>query len=281
MPSPPSRPLLLAVGVAAAAAVAVAVDAFLIEPAWVQVTHHDLALPGLPPPWHGARVVHLTDLHYGNPRSRSLFEWMIRKVNEMAPDLVVITGDYVVDHAVEVKGCAHYLEQLRSRHGVIGVLGDHDYAIRAKPQRPLDGLPESLAGAGLRLLRDDGVELPGGLRVAGTDPITQRVRTGSLERALESTPNPHLFLSHSPEIMVAASKRRLPIVLSGHTHGGQVVIPFFGPPVTYTRLPRRCVSGWCSRGATRVYTCRGLSSHKSLRFCCRPEVAVFRLIDGG
>src|SRR5207248_2405454 len=131
-----------------------------------------------------------------------------------------------------------------------------------------------------RLLRDAATELPGGLRVAGTDPITRRVRAGSLERALEDAPKPHVVLSHSPEIIIAASERGLPMVLCGHTHGGQVVIPFYGPPLTYIKLPNRYAAGWSSMGATRMYTGRGLSSHKSLRFCCRPEIAVFELVEG-
>src|SRR5689334_6556518 len=79
-----------AAGVAAAAAAAVAVRAFLIEPLSVEITRHDLALPALPPAWRGARVVHLTDLHYGDPHSARLLSWMVRTVNDLTPDLIVI-----------------------------------------------------------------------------------------------------------------------------------------------------------------------------------------------
>ena len=280
MPDRPFHPALLAAGLVATALAAVAVDAFVIEPRWVQVTHHELPLPGLPAAWAGARIVHLTDLHYGNPHSQSLFAWMVRTVNGLEPDLVVVTGDYVVERSAEIQACAFHLGQLSSRHGVVGVLGDHDYTGRAKgtPRRQLDGVVEALEAGGVHLLRDVGVELAGGLRVAGTDPLTGRLQAGSLEQTLERMPEPHLLLSHSPEIIVAASRRDLPMVLCGHTHGGQVVIPFYGPPLTYIKLPRRYASGWSSMGSTRMYTCRGLSTHKSVRFCCRPEIAVFRLV---
>src|SRR5437763_329016 len=197
MPDRPFRPVLLAAGLAAAAVAAVALDAFVIEPRWVQVTHHKLALPELPPAWADARIVHLTDLHYGNPRSQSLFEWMVRTVNGMEPDLVVITGDYVVERSAEIQGCAFHLGQLRSRHGILGVLGDHDYTGRAKgpPRRPLDGVVEALEATGVRLLRDAGVELDGGLRLAGTDPMTRLLQAGNLEQALRTMPDPHLLLS--------------------------------------------------------------------------------------
>jgi predicted MPP superfamily phosphohydrolase len=67
------------------------------------------------------------------------------------------------------------------------------------------------------------------------------------------------------------------MVLCGHTHGGQVVVPLYGPPVTLIRIHRRYASGWSQMGPTRMYTGRGLASHLSLRFLCRPEVAVFTL----
>jgi uncharacterized protein len=276
-------PIPLLAGVALAGAAVLAIDAFLVEPARVEVTCHDLPLPGLPAAWNEARVVHLTDLHYGNPRSDRLFQWMVRTVNDLHPDLILITGDFVVEHPCEAAPCARYLSELRSKHGVVGVLGDHDFTIRS--QRPVRGLVEGLEGAGVRLLRNESVELPGGLRIAGIDPLTRKIRRGSLASALgnayptEAGGKPHLLLAHSPDIIPEASKQGVPMVLCGHTHGGQVVVPFYGPPVTHTRVGRQHASGWSRRGDTRMYTCRGLASHHSLRFLCRPEIAVFRLVE--
>src|SRR5262245_6258437 len=84
-------------GAALGAAAVLAVDALLIEPARVQVTQHSLPLPDLPLAWEGARVVHLTDLHYGGPRSEALLAWMVRVVNDLNPDLIAITGDFVLN----------------------------------------------------------------------------------------------------------------------------------------------------------------------------------------
>src|SRR5690242_17686594 len=112
MPAEPPNRLLLAAGAALAGAAALALDAFCIEPAWVQVTRHDLPLPGLPAAWEGARLVHLTDLHYGAPRCEALLEGMVRRVNEMEPDLIAITGDFCQTRTAEVAACARYLERL-------------------------------------------------------------------------------------------------------------------------------------------------------------------------
>lgn len=263
--------------VATAGVVAAAIDAVFIEPANVELTRYALPIPGLPAAWHGAKMVHLTDLHYGDPRSNALFEWMVRTVNGLEPDLIVITGDYIVHRPSEGIGAAKYLKQLQAKQGVVGVLGDHDYHTRTKAT--VAGVVDRLQAAGVRLLRNESIELPGGLRIAGVDPTTRKVQKANLQAALASAPDhkPHLLLSHAPDIILDAAEQSIPVVLCGHTHGGQVVIPFYGPPVTHSTVGREYASGWSSLKDTRMYTGRGLASHHSLRFCCRPEITLFTL----
>jgi predicted MPP superfamily phosphohydrolase len=264
-------------GVAIGGAAVLAADAFLIEPLSIQVTRHDLPLPRLPAGWEGARMVHVSDLHYGDPFCNTVLGRMVEKVNALEPDLIVITGDFILEHGSEIAPCARFLAQLKSRRGIVAVLGDHDYFERTTTV--MEGLPEALADAGVRLLRNDAVELEGGLRIAGTEPFTRKVRTADLGKALGACPpeGPHLLLSHSPDLLPDAAERGVPMLLCGHTHGGQVVVPFYGPPVTHTRIGRRFASGWSSMQGTRLYTNRGLASHLCLRFLCPPEIAVFRL----
>lgn len=266
----------VAAGLAVAGLASLALRAFLIEPTRVEVTSHALPIPGLPAPWEGKRLVHLTDLHYGNAHSERLFRHMVEVVNDLEPDLIVITGDFLVRTAREVMPCVRYVQQLRARHGILAVLGDHDYGPVVR--HPITGLCPALAEIGVRLLRNDAVELPGGLRVAGVDPTTGKVKGADLRVALRALSRPpHLLLAHSPDIINQASIHEVPMVLCGHTHGGQVVVPFYGPPVTHTRVSRRHASGWSSLNGTRMYTGRGLGSHFSLRFLCLPEIACFTL----
>lgn len=270
-------PMPFAAGALAVGVAAVAVRAFLIEPRYVEVSNHALPLLDLPGEWEGARVVHLSDLHYGNPHSEMLFRWMVRTVNDHEPDLIVITGDFIVDQEKHVAPCLRLLAGLRSRRGILGVTGDHDFC--GRPRRPVPGLLEGLSDLGIRMLRNHAELLPGGLRVVGVEPTTRKIWTADLDRALSPLAGaaPHLLLSHSPDIVDEAVRREVPLVLCGHSHGGQVVVPFYGPPITHTRSGRKHASGWSSRGATRMYTNRGLGTHFSLRFLCRPEVAFFRL----
>jgi predicted MPP superfamily phosphohydrolase len=299
---------LVAAG-AAALVSALALRAFLIEPLHVEITRHDLPLPGLPVAWEGARLVHLTDLHAGDPHSERLLSWMVEQVNALKPDLIVITGDYVMRDNPQVAQCARHLAALRSRYGTWGVLGDHDFL--RSTEEPVPGLIEAIEAAGVRLLRNASAELPGGLRLGGSEPYTCQLRRARLDLALETplgderretrdesqpaqsaprhsrlsplasrverSEGPHLLLAHSPDIIGQASRRRVPVVLCGHTHGGQVVAPFFGPPLTHTQVGRRFASGWSRMDGTRMYTGRGLASHFSLRLFCRPEITLFTL----
>jgi predicted MPP superfamily phosphohydrolase len=272
---PLAVPLLA--GVAAAGAAALAVRAFLVEPARIELSQHPLPIPELPEPWIGQRVVHLTDLHYGNPRSERLFREMVETTDRLDPDLILITGDFVTRTAREVGPSLPHLRRLRARHGVIAVLGDHDYDGISK--RPITGLVPALQEIGIRLLRNEGIELPGGLRIAGVDPTTGKVKQADLRKALRSlSAPPHLLLSHSPDIITQASIHEVAMILCGHTHGGQVVVPGYGPPVTHTRVGRHYASGWSQMKGTRMYTGRGLGSHFSLRFCCPPEITEFTLV---
>jgi predicted MPP superfamily phosphohydrolase len=260
---------------AAAGIAALAVDSFLVEPSSVEITRYPLPIPNLPEAWVGAKVVHITDLHY--PRSKRLFEWLVRTVNTEEADLIVSTGDYVVHRPSEAVSAAKYLAQLRARHGVLGVLGDHDFHVKTKQE--IHGLVERISGAGVRLLRNTAIELPGGLWIAGIDPSTRKIQRADFDAAVRAVPGgkPHLLLSHAPDIIPEASRREVPVVLCGHTHGGQVVVPFYGPPITHSKVSKEYASGWSSLGKTRMYTGRGLASHYSLRFCCRPEITVFTL----
>lgn len=279
MPERCPGPLSLLAGLAVAGAIVAAVDAFIVEPSNVEVTYHDLSVPELPPGWAGERMIHLTDLHYGDPRSDLLLRWMVETVNALEPDLIVLTGDYAMKHPSEVAPCVRYLAQLRSRRGLVGVLGDHDFDLSTQEVFP--GMVEGMRRAGIRVLRNDATELDG-LRIAGVEPSTRKQDLADLNRALRALNGrpPHLLLSHSPDIIPEASDRGVPLVLCGHTHGGQVVVPFFGPPVTHSRVSRAHASGWSSLNGTRMYTGRGLASHASLRFLCRPEITVFTLREG-
>lgn len=260
-------------------AAALAARAFLLEPVQVELTQHLVPVPDLPPAWEGAQVLHLSDLHYGDPRS----EWLMRLVRErvlaLRPRLIVITGDFIVRFRREVNPVVRHVAALTAPGGVLAVLGDHDFYRRTDV--PVCGIDAALERFGVRVLRNSAVTLPGGLRVAGTDPTTKKVWCANLPASLAAAGGiPHLLLTHSPDLLPEASAAGVPLMWCGHTHGGQVVVPCYGPPVTHTVVGRHFASGWVRWGVhgTRAYVNRGLASHASLRFLCRPEMALHTLV---
>jgi predicted MPP superfamily phosphohydrolase len=250
--------------VVAAAALAVAARA-LWEPHLLEVTHHRVHLPGSARP---VRVLHLTDLHGRRVAAARLGREARR------PDLVVFTGDLVSGERQLARAESALRDLVAALPPVprLAVLGNHDVLVG--PQR----VEAALARAGFRLLRNEAVALPSGLWVAGIDDSTEGVP--DLDGALSAVPPgaPVLLLSHGPQIFPSAALRDVPLVLCGHTHGGQVRLPVLGALFTAYRLGRGYDAGWFARGASRMYVGRGLGTvHLPVRFLCPPEVAVFDL----
>ncbi len=185
------------------------------------VRSHEVELPGLPAALDGLVLVQISDLHLGPMLGESWVAARIEQVRALRPDLVVVNGD-LVDHDVgKVEGLVPVLRRLSAPLGVFAVTGNHEFYA---------GLGRSLAlleGAGFRVLRDAHAEVAPGLVLAGVDDPTGRRQTGEddgfLERALEGRPpGAVVLLSHSPKGVEGAADLGVGLMLSGHTHGGQI-----------------------------------------------------------
>jgi uncharacterized protein len=203
---------------AAAGLAAVAVVQGLRAP---EVRVHEVGMRGLRPEYDGLRLVQISDLHLG-PFLRS--RWLVNRISQvqsLLPDLVVVTGDLVDRDAVLAEPLAPLLRSLQPRLGVWGVLGNHEYYA---------GLPVAVRvfeQAGIRLLRDSSVEVAPGLVMAGVDDLSARRQFGldghPVDRALVSRPpGATIFLCHSPWEAERASELGVGLMLSGHTHAGQI-----------------------------------------------------------
>jgi uncharacterized protein len=218
---------LLPAWVRAARATAVFVAAGLAVVAVVQglrapeVRVHDVRVPGLRADYDGLRLVQLSDLHLGPFLGRRWLASRIAEVQSLRPDLVVVTGDLVDRDAALAEPIAPLLRELRPRLGVWGVLGNHEYYA---------GLPFSVRvfeQAGIRLLRDSSVEIAPDLVLAGVDDLSARRQFGMdgrpVDRALVSRPpGATIFLCHSPWEAERAAELGVGLMLSGHTHAGQI-----------------------------------------------------------
>jgi uncharacterized protein len=239
-----------------------------------EITRHRIRLDRLPSAFRGFRIVQLTDIHHGVFLAADILQHVVHTVNELEPDLVVLTGDYITYSSAYIEPVAEILGQLRPKHGIIGVLGNHDFRVDA------DRVARTLSRAGVEMLRNRHTRIHHRdqyLYIAGVDDWYYRP---DLPRALRGIPKkvPTVLLSHNPSIVQSASDAGIPLVLSGHTHGGQLNLPILGS--IYGRTPEqlRFKVGWARLGPTQIYVSRGIGTIVlPLRVRCSPEIPVLTL----
>lgn len=248
------------------------------EPHWLEIVERRLPIANLPAQWQGARLVQLSDLHIGPQVKDSFLLESFRTVKELAPEIVVYTGDFT---SREEDGFAHanrmFAHLPLGRRGTFGVLGNHDYGRAWSEPEVADQIAELARAAGVKLLRNEVAEVDG-LQIAGVDDLwgTQF----DLRRALGLL-DPHrasVVLSHNPDTADEPGWGQYTgWILSGHTHGGQCKPPFLPPPLLPVRNRRYTAGEFELAGGRRLYINRGVGYVLRVRFNVRPEVTLFHL----
>jgi predicted MPP superfamily phosphohydrolase len=242
---------------------------YLYERYRLEITRLDVPVWGLPDALVGVRIVVLTDFH----RSRSVPEPLVREAVQIAknlsPDLIVLGGDYVTwgDRRF-VEPAADALSGLSAPNGVFAVLGNHD------DDRDM---PAALVRKGFTVLRDarTTVSIRGErVELAGIRFWTRKV--SDLERIFRGSRGFPLLLAHDPRRLVEAAAFDIPLVISGHTHGGQVVFPGVGT-IAARKFPVLAGLGYQAR--TTLFVSRGIGTvYVPVRVNCPPEVAALTLV---
>ena len=241
----------------------------VLEAGWVRLRVLELPVPGLPQELDGVRIAHLSDFHLGVPSlgARATTR-AIGWVAERKPDLVCITGDLVSRRRGE-RRLTELLDRLPSDPFV--VLGNHDFAISRDPFSQPVQLAEAPRGT---LLEDASVdeELRGiRVEIAGVDPRTWLARRSS---GLAGSAAPfRLLLCHFPRVLDHVQEGRWNLILSGHMHGGQIVLPYApGRGVLLAHPRARHRSGVYRRGSTVMHVSPGLgTTFVPFRYFARPE----------
>jgi predicted MPP superfamily phosphohydrolase len=247
----------------------------LFESGWVQVTRPTLPLPRLPKAFDGLTVAFLTDIHHGPFTSIDYVASVVRTTLALRPDLIVLGGDYSLKDAKYIRPCFDMLAGLTAPLGVYGVLGNHDY------WHGLNETREGFKAARIEELTNRGVWLTRGtsrLRLGGVDDLWMgRVDvTAALGDA--KTSDACLLVSHNPDVAEKLREVRVGLMLSGHTHGGQVVFPTGGAPFVPSHYGQKYLHGTVQAPATIVYVSRGLGTTSvPVRFCSRPELTLATL----
>jgi uncharacterized protein len=249
----------------------------LIEPNWIEINSLQLTLPHLSSEFNGYRIVQISDIHRDRWMTPRRLRRIVRLVNQQKPDLVAITGDLVTRHLPQFISTIELpLEQLRPKDQTVAILGNHDHENDTKK------IIHVLEKSGISHLGNAVYTLQRGnatLYIAGVDDVG--MGKDRLDLVMQQLPDEGaaILLAHEPDFANAsAATGRFDLQLSGHSHGGQVRLPFLKPPV----LPPWGKEYYLGRYQVKemlLYTNRGLGmTGLHLRFFARPEITVFTLV---
>ena len=248
-------------------------DAFLREPHAVEVTEVALPLAKVPP-GRELRLVQLSDLHMGS--FSAYHQRVARLVNAQRPDLIVLTGDFL-EKKRNIRHVERFLSLLRAAQGMVAVQGNWEYWSRMEGKLLRRHLQR--AGATLLINQRHDLTLHGvPVSILGLDYPSETDNLGQLQGQADPS-RLNVLLSHVPAFDHEALESKVDLILSGHTHGGQVRLPFLAP-LYLPRFSGHFVEGLFRVGAadTPLYVTRGIgTSVLPVRFLCRPEITVVRL----
>ncbi len=250
----------------------------------VDRTHVVVPIEGLDESHRGLRIVHLTDLHIGNGLEGDRLDALVRDANALEPDLIALTGDIFDFDPSYVEDGARRLGGLRARLGVFAVLGNHDIHTGAETVAEAMGR----LAPGIRLLRDELERLPGeaplyiaGVEDPGRDWTNRSVHLESLDELAgrRAEDGPTLLLVHRPQAFAQAAQLGFPLVLVGHTHGGQLALPFrAGQRFNLARIMTSHTRGLYQMHGSTMYVSRGCGvAGPAVRFNCARELATIEL----
>jgi predicted MPP superfamily phosphohydrolase len=267
---------------ATAGVAAVAADTTLLEPNRPRIVRQEIALRRWPARLEGFTIALLSDFHYDPYFSVHPLRSAIGMVNGLRPDLIALTGDFVsmpwsgdpADAASAAEPCAQLLRQMRAPHGLWAVLGNHD--VFTDPDR----VSTSLHSAGIQVLSNQSVPIErDGARfwLSGIDDVLGG--TADLDATFHALPANEavVLLAHEPDYADTVARYAVDLQLSGHSHGGQVRLPFIRP-VFLPELARKYVWGRYQIGGLALYTNAGLGTvNLPIRMNCPPEITLLTL----
>ncbi len=246
-----------------------------VEARSISVTRNEIELPHLPEAFEGTIVAFLTDFHCSALTPPDFLAKVIEETNRHKPDLILLGGDYISRGLDYLRPVTQVLRRLEAPLGIYGVLGNHDYwqdpaAIRAALRQ--SGIVD-VTNAGRWVSRDGSR-----IRIAGVGDLWQDDQDLHTALAGVQDHDAVILLSHNPDYVMQLNDKRVGLVLSGHTHGGQIRLPRFGPVITNSKYGQRLASGLVSLDSCQLYTSRGIGTVVvPLRYQCPPEIALFTL----
>ena len=252
--------------------------AHYVEPDWIEVTQHTVKLPHLPREFDGFRIAQISDIHLEDGAMIADLPHICRLVTNQNADAIVITGDFVTTPIeANPSDLARGLAPLKAPHGVWGIMGNHDYwsgpsakiveaMLAPTPVKTLINQTQVWERNGARL------------HLAGYDDFWAGAPDFQGVAARIPANEAAIALGHEPDFAIeVAALNKFGLMLSGHSHGGQIALPG-GIPIHVPRYANKFPRGWYDVNGMRLYTNRGLGTvGLPMRFCSRPEISVFTL----
>ncbi len=247
----------------------------LIEPYNYRLSQTDISIHDLPDSFEGFRIAQITDVHHSRILGIEEVQRVVRLTQEAKPDLIALTGDYTTTYRRYIEPCAEALGKLEAPFGVWAVLGNHDHytdpelTTRALERNHIAVLnnANTILHRGTETLQLSGVD---DWSWAGDD-WTRAFHGLDLKR-------PTILLSHQPIVLDLAQTQNASLILSGHTHGGQINLPLLGAPARFATKDLKYARGLFRRGNTQLYVSSGTGViGLPVRFGVRPEIAILRL----
>ena len=273
----------------AIASCSVAAQGWIIEPNWVDITKIEMPIKGLGTNFNGKTIAHISDMHLDSQESKEYLLKCAKLINSLKPDITVLTGDFVtfttarkyIDDLIEI------FDELNSPLGNFACLGNHDYGVYSRLSNKLPGaaehIDEKTQKSSVTILKNaaQSIEIENQkLWIVGLGDYW--ARDSKQEIAFENVPEnePSITLLHNPDAIEETVKFKPNAILCGHTHGGQVRIPFVGA-IILPVLNRKYDAGKFDVNGCFAYVNRGLGTlpgiSGSIRLNCRPEITLYTL----
>jgi predicted MPP superfamily phosphohydrolase len=257
---------------------------------WVDIHRRKMQLEGLDPAFEGMKIVQISDLHYSPVVWQRYLIQYIRWVNDLEPDMVVVTGDLITGGYRFAHRVATILSHLKAPRGVICTFGNHDYSVygkngSAEGERRADYLEKCLKERGLKVLRNETMLVKDAkakkpVAIVGLDDEWSGHSDPEKAFAKVDPELPIICLNHNPADCMELMEYPWQWMLSGHTHGRQVASSRLGKRL-YPKLYRHYTHGHYTVKGRHLYVNRGLSYGQRVLEWCRPEITVFKLTGNG
>jgi predicted MPP superfamily phosphohydrolase len=258
---------------------ATAAYARLVEPYNYRISETNIFIHDLPGRFEGFRITQITDVHHSRILGIAEVQRVVAIAQQTKPDLIALTGDYSTSYRRYIEPCAEALGVLKAPEGVWAVLGNHDHY--TDPELTTRALEKAhipvLNNANTIIRRGSDV-----LQLSGVDDWSWAAANWARAFRGLDPKRPTVLLSHQPSVLDLPDSQAVSLILSGHTHGGQINLPLLGPPARFATKDLKYAQGLFRRGETQLYVSSGTGViGLPLRLGVRPEIAVLVLRNAG